>query len=105
MGKSKKDKKEASMIEDMTGIPSEYVWAILAVLCILIVVGCLYFFKIWPFSPEATTDAPAGAGTGAGAGAGAGTGAGAPPNFPTALGFDQGMQKATGGGVRIFKKR
>lgn len=52
MGKSKKNKKEESifdMIEDMTGIPSEYVWAILAILCILIVVGCLYFFKIWPF--------------------------------------------------------
>ena len=39
MGKSKKDKKEESifdMIEDMTGIPSEYVWVILVILFILI---------------------------------------------------------------------
>ena len=58
MGKSKKDKKDKKdasmfdMIEDMTGIPSEYIWAILAILSILIVVGCLYFFEIWPFAPE-----------------------------------------------------
>lgn len=52
MGKSKKDKKEESifdMIEDMTGIPSEYVWVILVILFILIIVGCLYFFEIGPF--------------------------------------------------------
>ena len=52
MSKNKKDKKESSMfdmIEDMTGIPSEYIWAILAILFILIIVGVLYMLKMWPF--------------------------------------------------------
>ena len=52
MSKNKKDKKESSMfdmIEDMTGIPSEYIWVILAILFILIIVGVLYMLKMGPF--------------------------------------------------------
>jgi hypothetical protein len=57
MSKNKKDKKESSMfdmIEDMTGIPSEYIWVILAILFILIIVGVLYMLKMGPFgmSPD-----------------------------------------------------
>lgn len=124
MGKSKKNKKEASMIEDMTGIPSEYVWGILAVLCILIVVGCLYFFEIGPFAPEDTNLSPS-----------LNTvltppGAPAPPSFQTPTASPPPLfqtptasppsfqtpptippdpafspKKVTGGGIQIFKKR
>ena len=123
MGKSKKNKKEASMIEDMTGIPSEYVWGILAVLCILIVVGCLYFFEIWPFAPEDTNLSPSLnkvlTPPGAPAPPSFQTPTASPPSFQTPTASPPSFQtpptippdpafspkKVTGGGIQIFKKR
>ena len=113
MGKSKKNKKEASMIEDMTGIPSEYVWGILAVLCILIVVGCLYFFEIWPFAPEDTNLSPSLnkvlTPPGAPAPPSFQTPTASPPSFqtPPTIPPDPAFspKKVTGGGIQIFKKR
>lgn len=121
MSKSKKDKKETSMIEDTTGISSEYIWIILVILFIIIVIGCLYYFEIWPFnsvdeiisqnvdttpeplpelknvlSPpppvEAQFQTPEAQFQ-------------TPPTIPSDPILAQDMPKVTGGGIQIFKKR